>query len=83
MHEIVVSDFTLPRLEKCIHNPNHPCIYKIINLTIPQYCRSNINKDIENYVKHCHTYQINKKCKQKRFGALQQMSPTEKPFVNV
>ena len=34
----------------------------------------------ENYVKHYHTCQINKKYKQKRFGALQQMQPTEKPF---
>lgn len=52
----------------------------MINLIALQYYWPNINKDIENFVKHCHVCQVNKKCKQKRFGLLQQVPPTEKPF---
>ena len=36
-------------------------------LITSQYHWPNILKDIEISVKHCHAYQINKKCKQKRF----------------
>ena len=58
-----------------------PVAYQSRNLKdYRKIMQPNINKDIENYVKHCHTCQINKKCKQKRFGDLQQMPPTEKPF---
>ena len=57
----------------------HPGIYKMIIIT-PQYYWLNINKNIENYAKHYHTCKINKKYKQKRFGILQQMPLTEKPF---
>ena len=52
----------------------------MINLITPQYYEPNINKNIENYVKHCYASQVNKECRQKRFGALQQMPPTEKSF---
>ena len=55
-------------------------MYKMINLIIPEYCKPNINRDIENYVKHCHICQINKKCKQESFGTLQQLMQTDKLF---
>ena len=50
----------LPLLEKTHTQFDHPGIYKMINLITPQYYWPHINKDIENYVKHCHIYQINK-----------------------
>ena len=51
----------------------------MINLINPQYYWPRINKVIANYVKHCHTCQINKKCKQEWFGLIQKVPQTNKP----
>ena len=70
----------LSLLEKTHNQFGHLGIYKMINLIVPQYYWPYANKDIENYVKHCHTYQINNKCKQKRFGLLQEVKPIRDLF---
>ena len=81
LYKIVVPmSLRLPLLQKTHTQFGHPGIQKMINLITPQYYWPQINTDIENFVKHCHTCQINKKCKQKRFGLLQQVPPTDKPF---
>lgn len=81
LYKIVVPmSLRLPLLEKTHTQFGHPGIYKMINLITPQYYWPNVNNDIEKYVKHCHTCQINKKSKQKRFGLLQQVPPTDNPF---
>ena len=67
LYKIVVPvSLWLTMLEKTHIQFGYLDIYKMINLITPQYYQPNINKDIENYVKHCHTCQINKKCKKKK-----------------
>ena len=47
----------------------------------PQYYWSYVNEGTENSIKHCHNCQIKKKkIKQKRFGSLQEVLPTDNPF---
>lgn len=58
----------------------HPGIQKTINLLTPVYYWQNITSDITNFNKHCHTCQLNKKPRQKRYGLLQSMPPVNKPF---
>ena len=60
----------LTLLEKTHNQFVHSGIYKMMNLITPQYYWIYVNKDIEKYVKYRNTCQINKKCKQKRFGSL-------------
>ncbi|KFM60141.1 Retrotransposable element Tf2 protein type 2, partial [Stegodyphus mimosarum] len=52
----------------------------MLNLITPQYYWPYISKDIGNFVKHCHVCQINKKKKTKKFGLMQEVPPTDKPF---
>lgn len=78
----IVIPFSLRQklLEMAHKQFGHPGIQKTINLLTPVYYWQNITADIINFNKHCHTCQINKKPRQKRFGLLQSMPPVEKPF---
>ncbi|GFU48285.1 transposable element Tcb2 transposase [Trichonephila clavipes] len=58
----------------------HPGVQKMLNLISLQYYGPNITTDISEFVKHCTVCQVNKKRKQKKFGLLQQIPPTSKPF---
>lgn len=81
LHKIVIP-FSLRR--KLLHEAHsqfgHPGIQKMINLITPHYYWPYINEDIAKFVKHCHTCQMNKKPRQKRFGLLQTVPQPEKPF---
>ena len=78
----IVIPFSLRlKLLKLVHQKfGHPGIQKTINLLTPIYYWQNITSDIAKFVKHCHTCQVNKKPRQKRFGLLQEMPPVDKPF---
>ncbi|GFX96248.1 hypothetical protein TNCV_2291361 [Trichonephila clavipes] len=52
----------------------------MINLITPQYYWPHINLDISKFVKHCNVCQLNKRKRQKRFGLLQTVPPTDQPF---
>lgn len=79
--KIVVPFSLRSKLLKIAHEKfGHPGIQKTIKLLTPVYYWQNITIDIANFNKHCHTCQINKKPRQKRFGLLQTMPPVDKPF---
>lgn len=81
LNKIVVPfSLRLDILHKAHEEFGHPGVNKTIQLITPQYYWPNINDDINNYVKHCHICQINKKKRQKRFGLLQEVPPTDQPF---
>ncbi|GBM21911.1 Transposon Tf2-9 polyprotein [Araneus ventricosus] len=78
----IVVPFSLRR--KVLRNAHeqfgHPGTQKMINLITPQYYWPHINQDISVFVKHCDVCQLNKKKRQKRFGLLQTVPPTDRPF---
>ncbi|GFS65851.1 transposon Tf2-9 polyprotein [Trichonephila clavipes] len=81
LFEIVVP-FSLRRkiLQNAHEHFGHPGTQKMINLITPQYYWPHINLDISKFVKHCNVCQLNKRKRQKRFGLLQTVPPTDQPF---
>lgn len=80
-HKIVVPiSLRLKVLQTAHHKFGHPGVKKMISLISPQYYWPNITIDISNYVKHCEICQLNKKSNQKKFGLMQMVPPTDKPF---
>ncbi|GBL72710.1 Pro-Pol polyprotein [Araneus ventricosus] len=78
----IVVPFSLRRivLQNAHEKFGHPGTQKMINLITPQYYWPHINQDISVFVKHCDVCQLNKKKRQKRFGLLQTVPPTDRPF---
>ncbi|GFU80115.1 transposon Tf2-11 polyprotein [Trichonephila clavipes] len=78
----IVVPFSLRRqiLQNAHEQFGHPGTQKMINLITPQYYWPHINLDISKFVKHCNVCQLNKMKRQKRFGLLQTVLPTDQPF---
>lgn len=77
---VVPFSLRLKLLEKAHLDYGHLGISAMLNLISPQYYWFGITKDVYNSVKHCEVCQINKKSRQKRFGLLQMLPPTNEPF---
>ncbi|GBN06441.1 hypothetical protein AVEN_78134-1 [Araneus ventricosus] len=79
----IVVPFSLRRkvLQNAHEQFRHPGTQKMINLINPQYYWPHINQDISVFVKHCDVCQLNKKKRQKRFGLLQTVPPSDRPSV--
>ncbi|GFT00395.1 transposon Tf2-6 polyprotein [Trichonephila clavipes] len=81
LHKIVIPfSLRLKLLNQAHEQFGHPGVQKMLNLISLQYYWPNITTDINEFVKHCMVCQLNKKRKQKKFGLLQQVPPTSKPF---
>ncbi|GFT16873.1 transposon Tf2-9 polyprotein [Trichonephila clavipes] len=81
LHTIVIPfSLTLKLLNQAHEQFGHPGVQKMLNLISLQYYWPNITTDISEFVKLCMVCQLNKKRKQKKFGLLQQVPPTSKPF---
>ncbi|GFT90323.1 hypothetical protein TNCV_193241 [Trichonephila clavipes] len=78
----IVIPFSLRRkiLQNAHEQFGHPGTQKMINLITPQYYWPHINLDISKFVKHCNICQLKKRKRQKRFGLLQTVPPTDQPF---
>ncbi|GBL94051.1 Transposon Ty3-I Gag-Pol polyprotein [Araneus ventricosus] len=81
----IVVPFSLRRkvLQNAHEQFGHSSTQKMINLITPQYYWPHINQDISVFVKHCDVCQLNKKKRQKRFGLLQTVPPTDRPIDTV
>ncbi|GFV05028.1 hypothetical protein TNCV_222451 [Trichonephila clavipes] len=81
LHKIVISFALRLKLLNQAHKQfGHLGVQKMLNLISLQYYWPNITTDISEFIKHCMVCQLNKKRKQKKFGLLQQVPPTSKPF---